>query len=95
MTDTTPTLPAPKIGKFRRARLVKKGYDVRVTDKETGETTWIEVTRDLQIFAPLKVTRLYLANGDEFGLRADVDEVMSRTPGEKARAAAADAKAAS
>lgn len=73
------------IGKMRRARLIKKGYAVESTNSETGVVTWPLVTRALQIHAPLKVTRLYLDDGTEFGFHAD-DQVMCRTLGEIAKA---------
>lgn len=83
---TNPT--TPKIGKMRRARLIKEGYTVQCTNSDTGKETWLEVVRALHILAPLKVTRLYLSDGEEFGMHAD-DLVMSRTPGEQAKADAA------
>lgn len=80
------------IGKMRRARLIKKGYAVESTNQGTGKVTWPTITRALHITAPLRVSRLYLDDGTEFGFHAD-DEIMCRTPAEIARAAAAKAKA--
>ena len=88
-----PEIPTkPAIGKMRRAALIKKGYAVHSTNQDTGAVTWPLVTMAMQIKAPLRVTRLYLDDGTEFGFHAD-DEIMCRTPGEIAKAEELEAKA--
>jgi hypothetical protein len=82
-------MPAKTIGKYRRARLIKKGYAVRTTHADTGAVAWPLVTHALHILAPLKVTRLTCDDGSEFGCHSD-DDIMCRTPSEVAKAAEAE-----
>lgn len=63
--------------RYRMARNVHTGMEVRVLDKETGEPLWLAVTSAMTITSPAKVTLLALANGDRFSV-APTSDVMSR-----------------
>jgi len=83
MTADQPTPAETKVRRrlperYRRARNLKEGMQVHVAVRETGDEEWRTITRVLHLLAPLKVTRIALDNGDEFPLRPDLDEVMSR-----------------
>lgn len=65
--------------RYRRARNLKEGMQVHVAVRDADDTyEWRTITDVLHILAPIKVTRITLDNGDEFPLRPNIDEVMSR-----------------
>lgn len=73
------------IGKYRRARLIDGGYQVRTPDQR-----WLNVTGALHFTAPLRVTVLHIEDEPDSVHAAD-DEIFSRTPGEIRRAAEREA----
>jgi hypothetical protein len=83
MTET----PMPEIGKYRRARLIKDGYQIRTLDRR-----WLPVAHVTNITAPLSVVILKFADGPDLSFAGD-DEVFSRTPVEAGRAARAAERA--
>lgn len=74
MSDTQ-TRPLPE--KYRLARNIHEGYEVRLTNNEDGSQLWERVEHRLYVLAPVKVVRFRLANGETHPIHPD-DEVMSR-----------------
>jgi hypothetical protein len=90
--ETTETKRSmPKIGKWRRAGLLQKDWQILKVDQfeETGVEEWLTIEHVLQILKPLRVVSIKLSDGSRRGCPADnASGIMfyTRTPAEIDRA---------
>jgi hypothetical protein len=93
MTQPTAEIkrPMPTIGKWRRAGLLQKDWQILKVDQfeETGVEEWLTIEHVLQILKPLRVVSIRLSDGSRRGCPADKasgNMFYTRTPAEIERA---------
>lgn len=92
MTETEPkTRPMPKIGKWRRAGLLRENWQILVVAEyeKTGVEEWLTIEHMMQIMRPFRVASMRLSDGRWRTCPADREsgyEFFTRSPAEQRQA---------